>query len=166
MEKTKFKNRGASPLYFTLRENYKSVFINKEVKAMRKRESGQSAVEFALVLPILLLLVCGIIDFGWLFYNQLSVENACREGARVACVNTALSKQNLDKTAEDKVKENIASNLQSLDVDVTLTNTSDPASGDVIVEVKADMRTLTPVLGVVYGAKKQLSYKVTMKAES
>ena len=42
---------------------------------MKKRENGQSAVEFALVLPILLLIVCGILDFGWLFYNQLSVEN-------------------------------------------------------------------------------------------
>ena len=36
---------------------------------MKKRENGQSAVEFALVLPILLLIVCGILDFGWLFYN-------------------------------------------------------------------------------------------------
>ena len=33
----------------------------------RKRESGQAMVEFALILPILLLIVCGIIDFGWLF---------------------------------------------------------------------------------------------------
>ena len=43
-------------------------------------------VEFALVLPIFLLLVMGIIDFGFLFYNYISMENASRNAARVACV--------------------------------------------------------------------------------
>jgi len=69
---------------------------------MKKRENGQSAVEFALVLPILLLIVCGILDFGWLFYNQLSVENACREGARVGCVNAQDAQ--LDQIVTDKVE--------------------------------------------------------------
>ena len=69
---------------------------------MKKREKGQSAVEFALVLPILLLIVCGILDFGWLFYNQLSVENACREGARVGCVNAQDAQ--LDQIVTDKVE--------------------------------------------------------------
>lgn len=43
-------------------------------------------VEFALVLPIFLLLVMGILDFGFLFYNYISMENAARNAARVACV--------------------------------------------------------------------------------
>lgn len=134
---------------------------------MKKKESGQSAVEFALVLPILLLLICGIIDCGWLFYNQLSVENACREGARTACVNATLSHTDLETKATDKVKGNIATNLKSTtQVDVSLTEPSNPTNGDVIVEVKADMRTLTPVLGVIYGRTKELKFKVTMKAES
>lgn len=51
-----------------------------------KRESGQSLVEFALVLPIFLLLIMGIIDFGWLFYNYISVANSARNAARIACV--------------------------------------------------------------------------------
>lgn len=36
-----------------------------------RKEDGQAMVEFALILPIFLLILCGIIDFGWLFYNQL-----------------------------------------------------------------------------------------------
>ena len=52
----------------------------------RKKESGQAVVEFAIVLPLFLLLVMGIIDFGWLFYNYISVENAARNAARIACV--------------------------------------------------------------------------------
>ena len=52
----------------------------------KKKESGQALVEFALVLPIFMLLVMGILDFGFLFYNYISMENAARNAARVACV--------------------------------------------------------------------------------
>lgn len=79
---------------------------------MKKREKGQSAVEFALVLPILLLIVCGILDFGWLFYNQLSVENACREGARVGCVNAQDAQ--LYQIVTDKVEAILPKNLNSV----------------------------------------------------
>lgn len=44
--------------------------------------SGQSLVEFAFTLPILLLLMVAIIDFGILFYSQMAVSNAAWEGAR------------------------------------------------------------------------------------
>lgn len=43
-------------------------------------------IEFAFVLPIFLLLVMGILDFGFLFYNYISLENAARNASRVACV--------------------------------------------------------------------------------
>ena len=55
-------------------------------RKMNRREKGQSMVEFAFVLPLFLLLVMGIIDFGWLFYNYISVENSARNAARIACV--------------------------------------------------------------------------------
>ena len=69
-----------------------------------KKENGQAFVEFALVLPIFLLLIMGIIDFGWLFYNYIGVENAARNAARIACVEyencnyDADNMQPLDKT--------------------------------------------------------------------
>lgn len=44
--------------------------------------SGQSLVEFAFVLPILLLLMVAIIDFGTFFYSQMAISNAAWEGAR------------------------------------------------------------------------------------
>jgi Flp pilus assembly protein TadG len=50
-----------------------------------KRETkGAVAVEFALILPLLLMLVCGIIEFGMLFRANLSVSQAARSGARTA----------------------------------------------------------------------------------
>jgi len=47
-------------------------------------ESGAELIEFALVLPLLLLVILGIIDFGFLFQRYEVVTNAAREGARVA----------------------------------------------------------------------------------
>ena len=48
----------------------------------RRHEKGASAVEFALVLPLLLLILFGIIEFGFIFYDKAIVTNASREGAR------------------------------------------------------------------------------------
>jgi hypothetical protein len=52
-----------------------------------RRERGQALVEFALVLPILLILLLGILDFGRGIAAYNSVSNAARSGARVAIVN-------------------------------------------------------------------------------
>jgi Flp pilus assembly protein TadG len=47
-------------------------------------EKGAELIEFALVLPLLLLVMVGIMDFGLLFQRYETVTNAAREGARVA----------------------------------------------------------------------------------
>ena len=52
-----------------------------------KSEQGQSMVEFALVIPILLMILCGIIDFGWIFAQKIEINNSCREAARYAAVH-------------------------------------------------------------------------------
>ncbi len=53
----------------------------------KAREGGAAAVEFALILPVLLLLVGGVIDFGNLYYNQILLSNAARDGARLVAAN-------------------------------------------------------------------------------
>ncbi|MGN1329405.1 MAG: TadE family protein [Eubacterium sp.] len=57
-----------------------------KIKRKNKKESGQAMLEFVLVLPVFLLIVFMIIDYGWLFYNNLAVENSARNAARIACV--------------------------------------------------------------------------------
>lgn len=51
--------------------------------AVRNGERGAAAVEFALVVPLLLLLVVGIIEFGRVYNVQTTVSGAAREGVRV-----------------------------------------------------------------------------------
>jgi hypothetical protein len=51
-------------------------------------DRGASAVEFALVVPVLVLMVMGIIDYGMFFSDRLAVKQGIREGARDAVVDT------------------------------------------------------------------------------
>jgi Flp pilus assembly protein TadG len=52
-----------------------------------RREEGQAAFEFVLILPIFLLFVLLLIDFGILMFEYVAVSNAAREGARYGSVN-------------------------------------------------------------------------------
>ena len=52
----------------------------------REGQQGQSALEMALILPLLLLLLLGIVIAVFLFYAQIQVTNAVREGARAGSV--------------------------------------------------------------------------------
>ena len=56
------------------------------MKKKLKIQSGAAVVEFALILPILILLLFGVIEFGTLMYNQQVLTNASREGARAGIV--------------------------------------------------------------------------------
>jgi len=51
-----------------------------------QKESGTSLVEFALVLPLLIVLLFGIIEFGFIIYDKAMITNASREGARFGTV--------------------------------------------------------------------------------
>lgn len=53
---------------------------------MARNERGAVAVELAFVLPVLILVIAGIVDFGRYFFTQIQVTNAAREGARAAVV--------------------------------------------------------------------------------
>jgi Flp pilus assembly protein TadG len=55
----------------------------KTLRSRVRSQRGAELIEFALVLPLLLLVVLGIVDFGFLFQRMEVVTNAAREGARL-----------------------------------------------------------------------------------
>jgi len=58
------------------------------MKHTLRSESGASAVEFALLLPLLMMILFGIIEFGLALYRQAILTNASREGARLGIVQS------------------------------------------------------------------------------
>lgn len=59
-----------------------------KVRNKLRSESGASAVEFALLLPLLMMILFGIIEFGMALYRQSILTNASREGARLGIVQS------------------------------------------------------------------------------
>ena len=51
-----------------------------------RKQQGAAAVEFALIMPILILLLFGIVEFGRAYNTQISLTGAAREGARVMAI--------------------------------------------------------------------------------
>ncbi len=95
-----------------------------------KGRRGQSLVEAAFVLPLFILILAGLLDFGWLLANQLMVNNGSRDGARYAIVNsdaadlttlvTARVYQNPGLTVPEDVTVGVARVNSDLDIEVTV----------------------------------------------
>lgn len=68
-----------------------------------RRAHGQGLVEFALVVPILLLILLSIFQFGWILAAQIGVSNAIREAARFAATNptTTVAEAGTNKVATE-----------------------------------------------------------------
>ncbi|MDP2313337.1 MAG: TadE/TadG family type IV pilus assembly protein [Pseudomonadota bacterium] len=70
---------------------------------------GGAALEFALVLPILLVLVVGIIEYGWLFLQQSNVLSAVREGTRLGVTYATDDSPDPPTAAEASVQARLTS---------------------------------------------------------
>jgi len=91
----------------------------KRPLGLRKRaERGQTLVEFSLALPIMLLLVCGVLEFGLGLRSYVQLSNSVREGARFAAVgNPAGDAADCDGTTSDTVYGRVCFTSKSLDLD-------------------------------------------------
>ncbi len=73
--------------------------LGSRIRRRIRPERGAAAVEFAIVAPLLFILVFGIIDFGFGFHAWNAIENSAREGARVGATDASLSNKVGDITA-------------------------------------------------------------------
>ena len=110
------------------------------------RDSGATAVEFALLLPMLLLIIFGVIDFGRALNAQVTLTQAAREGARL----DALGQSNAAVVSRT---ETAASGLSLNSSNVTETQVCLPNAGptaDAQVTVTYSFSFVTPV-GAIAG---------------
>ena len=95
----------------------------------RKRQRGQGLVEFALFVPLFLVLLFAMLDFGFALYTNLTIEYASREGARVGAAlasgNASLPCADVDKHVMAAVQRV----LKSAGITVRLDNSDATKSG-------------------------------------
>jgi Flp pilus assembly protein TadG len=97
------------------------------VSANRRGERGQALAEFALVLPLLLVLIAGIIEFGRAWNIKQAVTDAAREGARYAVVVDGVT------DTQDEVKAKIEQRLALASIEsstVTFSSADCPTASD------------------------------------
>jgi Flp pilus assembly protein TadG len=123
----------------------------------RRRSRGQALVEFAIALPIFLVLMMGIFDLGRAIYQYNGVSEAAREIARVTSVHPGTTLGNSTETAAViATQKGLIPNLASptftcIDIDGSTLNTSTTcvAGNQVKVVIVAPYRPVTPLLGLI-----------------
>ncbi|MDC3413854.1 TadE/TadG family type IV pilus assembly protein [Terrihalobacillus insolitus] len=108
-------------------------------------QKGQSLVETALILPVLLLLLFGIADFGRVFNAYLTLDLAGREGARTATIGAT------DTEIESKIMRSISGlDGDKLQIEILPAGKENRSSGsDVTITLSYPIDFLTPVIGQI-----------------
>jgi Flp pilus assembly protein TadG len=107
----------------------------------RSGDRGAAAVEFALLLPLLLLLVFGIIDFGRALNAQITLTQAAREGARLDAVGQS------QPTVVSRTQA-AATGLSPVSVAVTACQPNAGATASGIVQASYTFKFVTPVSSI------------------
>ncbi|HET6732753.1 TadE/TadG family type IV pilus assembly protein [Mycobacterium sp.] len=128
-----------------------------------ERTRGQALVEFAIVLPVLLLLFVLAVDFGRVFFQWVGVSNASRIGANYAARNPDAWDGTPDLLSQDEFRTLVARDLNPLNcmamdlTEVDKTDIPDPTFtgydvGDqTTVALQCRFRVLTPIASMILG---------------
>lgn len=105
-------------------------------------ERGAAAVEFAILLPLLLMLVLGTIEFGRAYNAQIILTNAARDGVRVMAINN-------NPTAATTAAQNAAASVSSTipTSAVTVSPTTCSTGTQVTVTLNYTLSTITGIAG-------------------
>ena len=90
-------------------------------------QSGQAVIELALTLPLLLVIVMGIFDFGLMFQRYEVVTNAAREGARVGVLPNYTTADAQARAQQYLTSGGLSSSSATIDATVAATTFGTPA---------------------------------------
>lgn len=144
----------------TRQGSFAQLFTNCRQSRLARCESGSTAVEFAFVMPVFLLFLLGIVQFGMIMLLQNNMSNVARDTSRRLAVG--------DLTAIEAVASAENSLIDwGIDyaVEVTEPDPSDPADKNITVLIVAPMEqaAMFDILGVLEG--RNLAASVTMRLE-
>ena len=135
----------------------------KQIVSRRRRESGQSLVELAITLPLLLLLIFGMLEMGWLASTRQVMDTITREATRAGIVGASTS------ACTTAVNSAVTSKKPSymtktITVTVTFSNPSSFKDGNITVTTAYDLTPLTPLTAFLApGGKYHIVSTCTMK---
>ena len=126
----------------------------------KREEKGQTLVEMAIVLPLLILILMGIIQFGFIFNGHISMTSAAREGVRLGAVGASNSE------VSSRVNEALAGTPLLKNTEVTIDPNNSREFGEPLtVEVSGEMDIIVPLLDSVIGDVHHLSSQAVMRVE-
>jgi hypothetical protein len=118
------------------------------------KDRGASLIEFAIILPLLVMLLLGIIEFGWAFAQNLEVKHIAREVGRLAAVGDP------DGVIDTRSCSGTVAQVE----DVTMVSGGEP--GDpAIITVTATLQQITGFFGWALGGVDNLSSEVEVRLE-
>lgn len=123
-----------------------------------REDSGQDLIEYALILPLLLLLFIGIIEFGMIIFSYDTIANAAREGARVGIISGRTDAQVSTATRQ------LTLGLDQSALNVTV-DRSNPEAIRVIVQYNAPLLTGVFVQSIGGSSSVPLQATATMRYE-
>ena len=125
-----------------------------------KKKRRQALVEIALALPILVFLLCGIIDFGRILYAGATLNIVSQEAVRYA----GLGKKDSEviQFAKDKT---VLGDKNTMVVTVSPTDTVRKSGDYVTVNIKYDVKYVTPVMNVIIPSPFTINTKSTIRVE-
>jgi Flp pilus assembly protein TadG len=105
-------------------------------------ERGAAAVEFAILAPVLVMLLLGIMEFGRAYNAQASLSSAAREGVRVMAISN-------DQTAARTAAKNTAVSLQPAltDANISFGALSCTPGAQITITISYNLSTMTGVAG-------------------
>jgi Flp pilus assembly protein TadG len=110
-----------------------------------RSERGAAAVEFALVVPVLLLLLLGIIEFGRAYNTQISLTHAARETARYMVIYDNGTNSATTWTAASSAGRNAAPSLKGADMTFSAVPANCTAGTTLAVSVSYPLKTVTGI---------------------
>lgn len=134
----------------------------KKLLKLIKNTDGQSLVESALVISFVLIpLILGMIEFGWVLNGQITLTNAAREGARAAVV--CETKDKAEKAAADAItKFKTTSGLIIDSKAISVASTEFKTGNTIVVTVPA---TIKPIVGLFFKTDVTLTATAQMRIE-
>jgi Flp pilus assembly protein TadG len=118
----------------------------RESGLLKGKRWGQTLVEFALTAMVLLLIIMGIFDFGRAIYEQHTIADAAREGARYAIIAT-----HTDAGIRQRVRD-MAPGTQMTDADIQIDPVGARAGGAAVtVSISHQFDPITPLIAAFMG---------------